>query len=136
MLAREALESDRSPARRSPQSSAPDQRLYQTEAVGIPQDVVAALRHAPVRPALEEIAHALAYDATIIGDLTLPTELIASVTTPTLVIDGEKSPPLLRNAAQALTDTLPSARRVTLAGQTHDIAPEPTAAAIAEFLQG
>lgn len=108
--------------------------LYQTEGIGIPEDVAAQMRGAPFRPAIEAIAHTLAYDATIVGDLKLPTELIASVTTPTLVIDGENSPPLLRNAARAVAETLPSGRQVTLAGQTHDIVPDVTAAALAEFL--
>src|SRR5438132_8423897 len=101
--------------------------LYQTKAVGIPEDVVAQMRQAPFRPALEAIAHTLVYDATIVGDLRLPTELIASITTPTTVIDGELSPPLLRNAARAVAETLPNGRRYTLAGQTHDISPDPTA---------
>ena len=110
--------------------------LYQTRAVGIPEDVVAQLRHAPFRPALEAIAHTLAYDATIIGSRTLPTELIASIATPTLVIDGEKSPPVMRNAARAVADALPNGRRCTLAGQTHDISPEATAAVLEDFLNG
>jgi hypothetical protein len=46
--------------------------LYQIKAVGLPADVVAELRHAPFRPGLEAIAHTLAYDAAIIGDLSLP----------------------------------------------------------------
>ncbi len=95
--------------------------LYQTKYVGIPEDVVAQLRHAPFRPALEAIAHTLLYDATIIGDLTLPTDLVAKVATPTLVIDGENSMPMLRNAARVLADTLPNGRPCTLAGQSHDI---------------
>ncbi len=108
--------------------------LYQTKAVGIPEEVVVQMRHAPFRPALEAIAHTLVYDATIVGDLTLPTEMIASITTPALVIDGELSPPLLGNAAQAVAETLPNGRRCTLAGQTHDISPQVTAAALTEFL--
>src|SRR6266571_7198672 len=39
--------------------------LYQTQAAGIPQEVVAHMRHAPFRPGLEAIAHTLAYDAAI-----------------------------------------------------------------------
>jgi pimeloyl-ACP methyl ester carboxylesterase len=108
--------------------------LYQTEGIGIPQEVVAQMRSAPFRPAMEAIAHTLAYDATIVGDLKLPTALIASVMTPTLVINGENSPPLLRNAARAVAETLPNGRQVTLAGQTHDISPDATAPALAEFL--
>jgi len=46
--------------------------LYQTKAVGIPEEVVVGMRQAPFRPALEAIAHTLVYDATIIGDLTCP----------------------------------------------------------------
>jgi hypothetical protein len=41
--------------------------LYQTEMVDIPAEIVAQLRHAPFRPALENIAHTLVYDATILG---------------------------------------------------------------------
>src|SRR2546430_4674482 len=110
--------------------------FYPTRYVGIPADVVAQMRNAPFRLALEAIAHTLVYDATIIGDLTLPTALIASIATPTLVIDGDKSMPMLRNAARAVTDTLPNGQRCTLPGQTHDIDPEVTARALAEFLAG
>jgi pimeloyl-ACP methyl ester carboxylesterase len=108
--------------------------LYQTKYVGMPQDVVAQLRHAPFRPALEAIAHTLVYDATIIGDLTLPTELVAKVATPTLVIDGENSMPMLRTAARVLAEVLPNGRPCTLAGQTHDISPQATAPVLLDFL--
>jgi pimeloyl-ACP methyl ester carboxylesterase len=108
--------------------------LYQTQAVGIPEDVVVQMRHAPFRPALEAIAHTLAYDAAIMGDRSLPTGLIASVTAPALVISGEQSPPLLRAAARAVAQALPNGRLNSLAGQGHDISPEAAAPAIAEFL--
>src|SRR5690242_10798264 len=42
--------------------------MYQTQAVGMPEQVVVQLRNAPFRPALEAIAHTLAYDAAVIGD--------------------------------------------------------------------
>ncbi len=108
--------------------------LYQTEAIGVPADVVVELRQAPSRPALEAIAHTLVYDAAIVGDLTLPDGLIASITTPTLVIDGENSPPMLRNAVGAVASALPNGRHCTLAGQTHDINPDATAAVLKDFL--
>jgi len=107
--------------------------LYQTKAVGIPEDVVAQLRHAPFRPGLEAIAHTLAYDAAIVGDLSMPPEL-ASLTTPALVISGEQSPPFLRSAAQAAAAALPDGRLASLPGQTHDIDPQATAPVVAEFL--
>jgi pimeloyl-ACP methyl ester carboxylesterase len=108
--------------------------LYQRVAVGIPEEVVARMRQAPFRPGLEAIAHTLVYDATVIGDLALPPGLAASVTVPTLVIDGEHSPPIMHSAAEALVQTLPAGRRCTLAGQSHDISPDATAPALEEFL--
>jgi len=108
--------------------------LYQTQAVGIPQEVVAQLRHAPFRPGLEAIAHTLAYDAAIIGDRSMPAGLLATVTVPALVITGEQSPPFLRNAAQAAAETMPNGRLAGLPGQTHDLNPDATAPVIAEFL--
>jgi pimeloyl-ACP methyl ester carboxylesterase len=108
--------------------------LFQTKAIGMPEPVVLQLREAPFRPGLEAIAHTLVYDAAIIGDLTLPAELIASIATPALVIAGQKSPPLMRDAARAVADTLPNGRLCTLTGQTHDISPEATAAALEELL--
>ena len=107
--------------------------LYQRVVIGIPEDVVVQMRQAPFRPALEEIAHTLVYEATLVGDLSLPTELIASITTPTLVIDGEHSPPIMGPAADALARTLPDGRRRTLAGQSHDLAPDALAPVLEDF---
>jgi pimeloyl-ACP methyl ester carboxylesterase len=108
--------------------------LYQTKAVGIPQEVVAQMRHAPFRPGMEAVAHTLAYDAAIVGDRSLPAGLLATVTVPALVITGEQSPPFLRHAAQAAAQTLPNGRLAVLRGQTHDINPDATAPVMAEFL--
>ena len=98
--------------------------LYQTTAVGIPA-VVVPMRHAPFRPAMEAIAHTLAYEAAIVGDRSLPAGLLASVTIPTLVVTGEQSPPFLRAAAQGNAPTLPGGQLSVLPGQTHDIPPKP-----------
>jgi pimeloyl-ACP methyl ester carboxylesterase len=92
------------------------------------------MRHAPFRPALEAIAHTLSYDARIIGDLTLPTDLIRSIAAPTLVIDGETSPPVMHGAADALVRTLPDSRRRTLAGQGHELSPDALKPVLVEFL--
>jgi pimeloyl-ACP methyl ester carboxylesterase len=108
--------------------------LFQTEVVGMPPEVVAQMRDAPFRPGLEAIAHTLVYDATIVGDLTLPTELVAAITAPALVIDGDQSPPVMRAAAQAVAETLPNGRSHSLAGQDHTIDPQATAPVVADFL--
>jgi pimeloyl-ACP methyl ester carboxylesterase len=100
---------------------------------GAPAEVVAGMRKAPVWPIFESVAPTLAYDNAIMGDGSVPVERMASVTAPTLVIDGGASPALMRSAAQALADVLPDARRRTLEGQTHDVAPEVLAPVLAEF---
>jgi len=108
--------------------------LYQRVAVGIPEEVIVQMRHAPFRPAMEAIAHTLVYDVKITGDLTLPTELLSKISTPTLVIHGEKSPPIMHGAARELAAQLPDATSQMLQGEGHDISPEATGTLLAEFL--
>lgn len=95
--------------------------LYQTDAVGIPPEVVAQFRHAPFRPALETIAHTLAYEARI---LACPPDLVGSVRTPTLVVHGEDSPETVRVAASKVATALPDGELQVLPGQTHDLVPD------------
>lgn len=110
--------------------------LYQTEGVGMPVDVVVGLRSAPFRPGLEAIAQTLAYDARIVGDLTLPAELLASVPTPTLALTGGDSWPFLQAGVRAAADALPDGRLHTLPGETHHINPAATAPVVAAFITG
>ena len=107
--------------------------FFMTKVVGLPAEFVAQARNAPFWQAQEALAHTLAYDATIMGDYSLPTERASSVTTPTLVIDGGASPVWTRKTAQVLTDILPNARHRTLAGQEHNVAPEALAPVLVEF---
>ena len=108
--------------------------LYQTRAVGLPEPVVEQLRNAPFRPALEAIAHTLAYDAAVIGDRSLPAAMLGTITIPALVITGEQSPPFLIGAARATAAALPAGQLAVLPGQTHDINPGATAPVITSFL--
>jgi Alpha/beta hydrolase family len=66
---------------------------FMAKVVGLPPEFVAEARKAPWWPAQEALAHTLAYDATIMGDYSLPAERAASVMVPTLVIDGGASSP-------------------------------------------
>ncbi|HEX2036132.1 MAG TPA: alpha/beta hydrolase [Chloroflexota bacterium] len=109
--------------------------LFMTEAVGLPREFVAPMRQAPFWPAQEALAHTLVYDAAIMDDFSLPRERIATVTVPTLVLDGGTTP-WLSHAAQAVAEALPNARRRTLAGQPHNVAPEALAPALVECFAG
>ncbi len=105
--------------------------LFQTEAVGIPAEIVARLRHAPFRPALETMAHTLIYESTILR--ALPEGLVASIQTPCLVMDAENNPDVMHLAAQSLAEALPNGRYRRLEGQSHDIVPAVVAPVLEEF---
>jgi pimeloyl-ACP methyl ester carboxylesterase len=110
--------------------------FFMAKVVGLPPEFVAYARTQPFWQTQEALAHTLAYDATIMGDYSLPTERVASVTVPTLVIDGGASFPFMRETAQALADVLPDGHHRTLEGQTHDVAPEAMAPVLAGFFAG
>jgi pimeloyl-ACP methyl ester carboxylesterase len=105
--------------------------LFQTDAVGIPPAIVAQLRTAPFRPALEAMAHTLVYESTLLQ--ALPEGLLSSVLVPTLILDGETSHPALRQSAQSLAAALPAARYTTLPGQGHDLDPAALAPVLQDF---
>jgi pimeloyl-ACP methyl ester carboxylesterase len=107
--------------------------LFQTKLVGIPEQVVAQLRHAPFRPALEATAHTLVYEATIVGDLELPTAQLQSIKTPALVVYGSESPAFMGNGAKALAAALPDGHLRALDGQNHDIVPAVLAPVLLDF---
>jgi pimeloyl-ACP methyl ester carboxylesterase len=108
--------------------------LFQTDAVGIPAEVVAQLRHAPFRPALEKMAHTLVYESTLLK--ALPGGLAAAVRVPTLVMAAERNPEVMRHAAQSLAEALPEGRHHLLEGQTHDLVPAVVGPVLEEFWLG
>jgi pimeloyl-ACP methyl ester carboxylesterase len=109
--------------------------FFMAKVVGLPAEFVAQARNASWWAAAENLAHTLVYDAAIMGDYSLPKKQLASVTAPTLVIDGEKSDVRLHHAAQAVAETLPNAQRRTLESQTHEVAPEALAPVLEEFFK-
>jgi pimeloyl-ACP methyl ester carboxylesterase len=106
---------------------------FMSKVVGMPAEFVEQARTQPWWAATEALAHTLAYDATIMGDYSLPVERAASVKVPTIVIAGGASFPFMRETAQALADALPDGQTRTLDGQDHNVAPEAIAPALKEF---
>jgi hypothetical protein len=109
--------------------------FFMAKVVGMPPEFVAGARTQPWWPAQEALAHTLAYDATIMGDYSLPTERAAAVTAPTLVMDGGASFAGMGETAQALADTLPDGQRRTLEGQSHDVDPAVLAPTLIKFFE-
>ena len=98
------------------------------------------MRLSPVWSKLKAIAHTLPHDGALVQDYQrgqpLPAGRWASVTMPTLVMDGGKSPAWIRNAARSLAGVLPNAQYRTLDGQTHMVKPEVQAPVLEAFYSG
>lgn len=108
---------------------------FMTKVVGLPPEFVAEARNAPFWQAQEALAHTLAYDATVMGDYSLPAERAAAVTAPTLVMAGGASFPFMRETAQALTDFIPAGQHRVLEGQEHNVDPAVLAPVLTEFFK-
>jgi pimeloyl-ACP methyl ester carboxylesterase len=109
---------------------------FMSKVVGLPDEFVAQARSAPFWGAQEALAHTLAYDATIMGDYSVPTERAASVKVPTIVMTGGASFPWMSETAATLAQALPDGQTRTLEGQTHDVAPDAMASVLEEFFSG
>ncbi len=107
--------------------------FFMAKVVGLPPEFVAYAHTQPWWPSQEALAHTLAYDATVMGDYSLPTERARSVTVPTLVMAGGASWGWMHNTAQTLTNTLPNGQLRTLEGQEHNVNPAAMATVLKEF---
>jgi pimeloyl-ACP methyl ester carboxylesterase len=111
--------------------------LFLTGAVGLPAEAVAGMRQSPFWPALEAVAHTIAYDGRIMGSTMsgapLPGGCWAAVSAPSLVMYGHGTEPWLIAAARALAGLLPNASLRAVDGAQHSVAPEVLAPALREF---
>jgi pimeloyl-ACP methyl ester carboxylesterase len=109
------------------------------KSVGMPVFFIALMRLLPAWPKLKAVAHTLPYDGALVQDnqrgKPLPASRWASVTVPTLVMDGGKSPAWMRHANQALANVLPNAQYRTLEGQTHMVKAKAHAPMLVEFFK-
>src|SRR5439155_1121133 len=71
---------------------------FMTKVVELPAEFAAQARQSPWWPSQEALAHTLAYDATIMGDYSLPTERAAAVRVPPEVVSalGSSKRPAVR----------------------------------------
>lgn len=106
---------------------------FMAKVVGLPPEFVAFAHTQPWWPAQEALAHTLAYDATVMGDYTIPVARTANITIPTLVVAGGQDMPWMRDTARALVEVIPGAELRYLDGQGHNVAPEALAPVLVEF---
>ena len=108
--------------------------FFMAKVVGMPAEFVEQAKAQPWWAWSESLAHTLAYDATIMGDYSLPLDRAALIEAPTLVIAGGASFPFMHETARALATAIPNGEVRTLEGQTHNVAPEVLAPVLKEFL--
>lgn len=106
---------------------------FLTGAVRMPTQAFEQLRASPDWARFERLAHTLVYDMNILGDGTIPTERLAELKVPTLVLTGELSPPRLRESSAAVAAALPNGRLLTLPKQAHAADPAVLAPILREF---
>jgi pimeloyl-ACP methyl ester carboxylesterase len=99
---------------------------FMRNSVGIPAPIVALMRLTPMWKGLRATAHTLPYDWAALGEHTmygapLSAEERSSVTVPTLVAYGAKSPAVLREGSRALAAVLPNAELRELEGVSHNV---------------
>jgi pimeloyl-ACP methyl ester carboxylesterase len=108
---------------------------FMTEAVGMPAEFAAGMREQPFFPALEAVAHTIAYDGRIMGNTMYGGPLPAEWTSypgSTLVVDGGNTP-WLHAGSVALGELLPNARHITLGGQDHNVDPDAIAPVLIDY---
>ncbi len=111
-------------------------QYFMEKVVRMPAEFVASARSQPWWADQEAIAHTLPYDATIMGDYSLPEDRARAVDIPTLVIDGGASFGFVAPSADALAALLPQGARRTIPDQGHDVDAALLAVELRAFFQG
>jgi pimeloyl-ACP methyl ester carboxylesterase len=108
--------------------------LFYSECLNVGDDMLEALRAMPSRPRVEAVAHTLAYDAAVVGDLSVPSEGLRTLDVPTLHFTGPTE--VLAAGAREMAQLLPKGRHLVLEGQTHDVVPAVVAPLLIDFFVG
>jgi len=103
---------------------------------GMPPEKIEAFKKSPQWGTMESMGHTLVYDFEVLGDGTVPVDVLRNITMPTLVMVGEKSFDFMRATADELVKNIPGAKQMTIKGQTHDLSPEAVAPVLTEFFGG
>ena len=104
-------------------------RVFMTDVHGAPGD---AIPDAERMKRNRLVVHTLPYDLTILDDRSVLNERSSSISVP-LVIGGEKSPKVLRDAVTAVAKALPNGQSRFLSGQDHNISSRALAPVLFEF---
>ena len=113
---------------------------YFWRSIGMPQEVVDQVRHTPRWAELEAMAHTMAHDSEVMGDISgggaIPADLVGAVTIPTLVLVGGASPGWMIDVGRRVAEGLPNGWYRVLEGQEHVVPPEVLVPVLAGFFNG
>jgi pimeloyl-ACP methyl ester carboxylesterase len=99
----------------------------------VPAAVLDGMKQTPAWELMVAVAHTLPYDNAVLGDGSVPREIAASVTAPTLALVGSGSGSFKHAAVDALVRAMPDARRRTIVGHPTLVQPDVLAAVLVEF---
>ena len=108
-------------------------RLFLTEAVQLPPQVVAMIDKSPDWPAMVALAHTLQYDIELCDDNEIRPERLGKISAPTLVLGGHNSPDWFHATVRATAAAIPGAQHQFLAGQDHGAADDVLAPVLVAF---
>lgn len=103
------------------------------ESIGLTPEELKGIKESPVWKDMERVGHTLVYDYEVLGDGTIPVNIIKKVDVPTQIIVGEKSFDFMHTTADALTKIIAGASQTTLKGQSHQASPKVLAPVLVEF---
>jgi pimeloyl-ACP methyl ester carboxylesterase len=89
--------------------------------MGLSPQVIAEWRKTPLWATNETNAHTLPYDTAICGDFNVPVERLATLRTPTLVVNSDSTGDWLRAAARATAAALANGWGMQLPGSWHRV---------------
>ncbi|WP_336206367.1 alpha/beta fold hydrolase [Nonomuraea sp. LPB2021202275-12-8] len=108
--------------------------LFMTKGADLPAELVGGMKGQPFWASMEAAAHTLAYEAAVVGPGPVPSQRLAAVFAPTLVLAGAESTSRMLEAARAVAGALPDARLRVMEGQAHgQLEPAVLADALAGF---
>ena len=108
-------------------------KYFMTKVMGMPAVIPFVMQFLPMWPKMKANAPSLPYDAAVVGDGSLPTGMLRSITIPILVAGGDKSPKILQDAVKAVAETVPGAQLIMLKGQTHNVSAKVLAPELEKF---
>jgi pimeloyl-ACP methyl ester carboxylesterase len=106
---------------------------FMTQVVGLPPDFATFARTQPWWAQQEAIAHTLAYDAEIMGDYAIPSERLATIQIPTIVLTGAASFPFIIVTGEKVAEIIPNATYQILPDQQHNVDPTVIGPALTAF---